>query len=1297
MRVGIAAIIRRPIPELATATMRHCMLAVVTFLLFAAHANAQVCSDADASQGTPAANGAAATPSYFQNCDMQYKNTELMCDTFKVRGACPAEPMMMKTTPKQSFIKDFSPYLYAYARDPEDRTRPYTGVRYRGTPGDANQTFGLVCPPGRRCPASCLAQIKFPTEAKSPEEEAKMIRLQLDNCANQYILYSAIYPFQKENSQILSGENAANGAERMGLETSCQPIETVQETRNEYFATDYLRAAWIKLMQDPTYRKNPKAAKEPHLPTGMTIENQIAPPAQFPDVRTSHIGAIKYEEINDPTHPFSPRWDFEFNERDHYSPMTASYSKDPANSVFCAGDKNNQILKVDILSFREAALKFDDKITKPIDFNKNCMANSGPQKNPCCLPSGPLGQTCRLQPCARCYNMTAQAPVCSTDYTSQPDRKRVRAPYLPVHPALRVVGAIQSLSSLSPSNLNQITGNVLSVAQASGLISSQLSILNALPGNLPLNQLMPLLNGQVSLISALPNLAPNILSAALGGQSALLNMLPGTLSMSQVTALMNGQGSVLRVLEAAGGLPLGSVKSIIQSPQGLLTMLPSNSVLGDARSLIMQQTATVRQLAQQGRSVVETVNNLSNQARALENLNPNMVLTDAAVQVGRSGAGAVLDYRGLGLPGNMSVGQARAVITSTSSSLQNFDPNGSLTQYSSLLNSQASQILGLPQNLPLSQVNSMLQATQGLIDGNSVLLGGTNGQGVLNTRNLSQVTGVLNGQINQLTGFPANITTAQLNAVITGQASVMQALGQNFTPGQISNMLTSQIGSLGQVANMAGQVQGLASALTSGNISGLLTSQLGALSNLPGVSQLSSVASIVDTGIFGGVPGLPGMPSPSPRNTLPTVVVLGMPYQRTAKCNPNEFGENNQPPMAALCSALRAPFTPLNKLRMRYHNPNEQDNIVLKEGVPEGYSFHEYFKDDDASKPAHMPYPRLWDTGRSIQKVPSDVQAPNDDSGQWTTIVGIGHEATPGSAAAPTGERRADKEKAMRMKDQRCLYGGWGGNVSMGGASITLPDPIASWTELKLYQARTLRDSGISCLGRYEKTFKLGSNEEKAMFAFGGDPSQVIITRNKPDGSPQTITLQQWRTENPGKPAPTDLISQVERKAFPLAWRGYVSAYDESNKFPNFPGATPELETGLDNARPGDILVMENGASGDNNNRSLPRLAYVERVQKDEYVYVFEADNGKWPDVCGTTDAFGELKSRYLYKPGKLPKTTKDDLERLGWTGDCSDSGLSECEARNWSDIKIYRPTTDVRQGNDGSELKEPPARSATP
>lgn len=1293
MRVGITATARRIIPELATATTRHMMLAAAVVLLLAGHAHAQVtCSDADASQ-----SGSGTTSSYFQNCDMQYKNTELMCDTFKVRGACPSQPMMMKTTPQRSFIKDFSPYLYAYARDPDDRSRPYSGVRYRGTPGDAAQTFGLVCPPGRRCPASCLAQIKFPTEARSPEEEAKMVRMQLDNCANQYILYSAIYPFQKENSTILSGENPANGAERMSLETSCQPIDTVPDTKNEYFASEYLKAAWIKLMQDPGYRKNPKAPKEPHLPTGMTIDNPIPPPAQFPDVRTSHIGAIKFEEINDPTHPFSPRWDFEFNERDHYSPMTASYSGDPRNAVFCAGDKDKQILKVDILSFREAALKFDDKITKRIEFNKNCKANSGPQKNPCCLPSGPLGQTCKLQPCAKCYAMTQESPVCSTSYTGTPDRKRVKAPYLPVHPALRVVGAVQSLSSLSLSNLNQITGGVLNVAQATGLISSQLSILNALPGNLPLSQVMPLLTGQVNLISALPNLAPDILSAALGGQSALLNMLPGNLTMSQVTALMNGQGNVLRMFEASAGLPIGSVKSIMKSPQNILNMMPSNSVLGDARQLIMQQTATVRNFVQQGRSVVQTVNDLETQARELENTNPNILLQDAAADAAKRGVTSALNYRGLGLPGNMSVGQARQVIISTSNSLQEYDPNGSLTQYSDLLNSQASHILGLPQDLPVTQISSMLGSAQGLIDGNNILLAGGSKNGILNTQNLGKVTSVINGQIQGLTGLPSNITTGQLNGIITGQASVMQVLGKNFSPSQISNMLTQQMGEFGKVANMAGQVQGLANSLTTGNISGLLNSQLGALSNLPGASTLSSVAGVVDTGIFGGVPGVGGLPGPSAKNTLPTLVVLGMPYSRTAKCNPNEFGDANQPPMAELCTALRAPFTPLNKLRMRYHNPNDSDTIVFKEGVPEGYSFHEYFKDENPNNPAHMPYPRLWDTGRSIQKVASDQQNAKDDSGQWTTIVGIGHEATPGNANPPSGESRADKAKALRMKDQRCLYGGWGGNVSMGGTSITLPDPIASWTELKLYQARTLRDVGISCLGRYEKTAKLGSNEDKALFAFGADPAQVIISRNRANGAPETVTLQKWREENPGKASPTDLPTQIEQKAFPLAWRGYVGAYEDAFKFPNFPNATPSMETGLDKAKPGDILVMENGASGDNSKRSLPRLAYVESVQKDEYVYVLEADNGKWPDVCGTTDTWGELKTRYLYKPGKLPSDAKLEYERLGWTSDCADGGLSECEARNWSSIKVYRPTTDIRKANDGSEMKSPPARSSTP
>lgn len=1291
MRVGIAATVRRSIPELATATVRHMMLAAVVLLLLAAHANAQLCKDEDAEQSSaPAGTDSTAADSsgYFLNCDMAYKNTELMCDTNDVRGTCPSEPMMMRTTPKKSFIKDFSPYLYAYVRDPEDRTKPYTGGRYRGTAGNATVTFGLVCPPGHRCPASCEAQIKFNSEAKSPEEEAKMVRLQLDNCTNQYILFSAIYPYQKENSKVLCGENPKKGDEPCLLKHACQPIKTVVDTKNEYFAGDYLKAAWIKLMQDPTYRKNPKAPKEPHLPTGVKIENPIAPPSPFPDVRTSSIGAVEFEEINDPTHPFSPRWDYEFNERDQYSPKTQSYSKDPKNSVFCAGDKDKQILKVDILSFREAALKFDDKITKRIDFNKNCMANSGPQKNPCCKVQG---LTCKLQPCAKCYGMTAEAPVCSTNYTGQPDRKKVKVPYLAVHPALRVIGAIQSLSSLSLTNLNSLTGGILNVAQATGILSSQLGILNALPGNLSIDQIMPILNGQVSLMSALPNIAPNLLSTALGGQAALLNMLPGNLSPGQVTGLLTGQGNVLGALQSATNLPLGSALSIIQSPQNLLSALPSGALLSDARNMINQQTAMVRNLAQQGQSVVNAANTISTQVRALENINPDILLSDASrYATGRAGD-AVLDYRGLGLPGNMSVGQARGLLNSTASSLVNFDPNGGMSQYSNLLNSQAAQILGMPQDLPVTQIANMLNSTQGMLSGNMGLFSNGSKNGILNQQNLGQITGVFNSQVRSLTGLPVNLRSGELSALISGQATLMQTLGGAFNPNQIANMLTGQLGDIGKLANMAGGVQGLAGALTSGNISGLLTSQLGALSNLPGVSQLSAVAGVLDTGILGGVPGLGSLPGPSAKNTLPTLVVLGMQWTRTAKCNPNEFGETNSRPMAQLCRELRAPFTPLNKLKMRYHNPNEEDKIVLKEGVPEGYTFHEYFKDEDAKNPAHMPYPRLWDTGRSIQKTARDDQDPKDDLGQWAAIVGVGHEATPGDVEPPSGDKREDKAKAMRMKDQRCLYGGWGGSVSMGGASISLPDPIASWTELKLYQTRTLRDWGLSCIGRYEKTAKHGSNEEKALYTFGADPTQAIVTRAREGQRDEYIAYPEAKDNADPKD-----ITQLEPKSFPLAWRGYLSSYDDAFKFPKFGGGSGDLVSGgLDKAKAGDILVMEYGASGTDSTRGLPRLAYVDKVEPGKYVYVREADNGKFPDVCGGTDTWGEVKTRTMYKPGSFPKDLQEELDRLDWITDCADNGLSECEAKNWSSIKIYRPADDVRKGNDGKEMKTPPEPDA--
>lgn len=195
-------------------------------------------------------------------------------------------------------------------------------------------------------------------------------------------------------------------------------------------------------------------------------------------------------------------------------------------------------------------------------------------------------------------------------------------------------------------------------------------------------------------------------------------------------------------------------------------------------------------------------------------------------------------------------------------------------------------------------------------------------------------------------------------------------------------------------------------------------------------------------------------------------------FSREAKCGKK---------MTAVCADLRKPFTPLNKLKMRYHNPNDKDdtdgkNIVLKDGELEGLSFNDYFDN-------RMPYPRIWDLGQSLQKTPNagDNQPPLDTTGQFTSIVGVGREAAAESAAGTRKDANGIKI-TDKYTDQRCKTMGWNGvpnplnlanlPIKFGGLSVYPPDPMTSWTELKLYQARTARNVGLSCIARYEKVFK---------------------------------------------------------------------------------------------------------------------------------------------------------------------------------------------------------------------------------
>ena len=880
---------------------------------------------------------------------MRYRDQLITCDKkdpdnkkeiLGTRPACPAKPMPMIVTPKKSYMKDYSPYLYHYPRDANDDSKPYAGAFAAGTPGDASRTFQLFgnTAPGTKRLASCTTQIKVPSDPTSESEWAMLTRLQADNCANQYILNSAIYPVQKEATQLRVLDDPKKPGSKINLEGECQPLNTEQVRngeKNEYEANTYLEAAWKKLLQDPEYRKTTSVLKgvpcikdsgglgkkiglssnglpcdrEPHLPKGVTLDNALKPPSPFPEVRLSNIASVPYEEINDPTHPFSPRWDFLLNDRDYSnlslnlvgSPEVAVlvqaalnvYMSKVKNSVFCAGvreakdekdadKKEDAEVKVDVLEFRRKV--FEDSLKKRTLYNSVCKLHKAVFNK----PDAPL---IIVAPASFCFKIT------------------------------------------------RIT------------------------------------------------LTPPFVYAA-------------------------------------------------------------DKDCWDCYKL------------------------------------------------------------------------------------------------------------------------------KGKVDDES--------------------------------------------------------------PGQFPPCTTRYTGK--------------------------------------------------DLNINNGIPG--GLNK----------------FKRSADCG-TKFDK--------ICKDLRAPYTSLNKLKMRYHNPDDKedkdgDNVVLKDGALEGMTFNEYFGN-------HMPYPKIWDLGQSLQMTPAsdkNNQPPLDTTGQYTAIVGIGREAAAKVASDAAPETEDGKKAHEKFYDQRCKAQGWGDTTnplgaSFGGITVSVPDPITSWTEMKLYQARTLRNIGLSCLGRYEKVFKPGSAENMVLLAAGGEWDRIVISKcPRLDkgrlGECEYMTIKEYKDAgNPESDDSTVYLKQPNLEGWPLAWRGYMSAEKDQTKFPDFGGSGGggSSKSGLDNAEPGDIILLPKGPKDD---KGLAKVAFVIATRlstgpsktdcdskKNCYVQVLEPDNGKWPDSCGTTDTWGEMKARYYFKPGHLPDDAEQELERIKSTKDCEETKLSHCEQSAWGNLKIYRPRDDVRKGCDKDKAIE--------
>lgn len=923
---------------------------------------AQVCKETTATSTTGAAN---------LTCDMRYRDSVITCDApnsgdiLGTRPSCPPKPMQMISTPKLSYVADYTPYLYIFPRDPKDPSLPYSGPYATGTPGDAStvfKMFGNSSPNAKRL-AGCTAQIHTPSDPTSNEDWAKLVRLQIDNCTNQYILRRSTDVFQGEMpNRLITVDDPTVGAKRVDLQSECQPLKMVKAGDDDYNPTDYLKVAWIKALQDANYRKStppqtkcvpctisnigpyvsedyqPPCDHEPHLPCaaplnqGLTLDNPMPPPDPFPEVTLSSLDALPYEAILDPTHPFSPRWDFLVNDRDYSNPsarwynaradshfaalaaiylMLQDYMSDSTNAVFCAGVKKakdgsdsktkaDKEVRVDVLSFRQGA--FESTLGRRVVFNEVC------------------------------YNHRAQ-------YTSGQD------------------GYVLPYKSVVP--------------VAFGSFCNTITAVN-------------------------PYTYPYVYGRDFDCWSDCF-----------------------------------------------------------------------------------------------------------------------------GLSGKAD-GENKKAPCAT------------------------------------SYVEKDLK--------------------------IKRIPGALNA------------------------------------------------------------------------------------------------------------------------------------FESKANCGNS---------MAQACADLRKPFAPLNKLKMRYHNPDDSGdsdhkNMVLKSDMPvitdgalEGTTFGEYFGN-------HMPYPRLWDTGKSLQKTASnDPQPPTDTTGQYTAIVGVGREAA-AQVASDNAPKVDGKSRADIFTDQRCKTMGYGGYIadlasmsvgrayrrgisSFAGVNVDWPDPMTSWTEMKFYQANTARKNGLSCLARYEKVFKPGSAENMVLMATGAPWDKGYVSKcTRGSGGEmtncQTMTVKQYR--DAGSPTGDATYTYIPDKlsdGVPNSWRGYMSTFDLSTKFPVFGGSVPALVYGLSNAQVGDIITLPFGlefgfAVPGYDKIGLAKVALVVETNLPStpsgtctggcYVRVLEPDNGKWPDICGTTDTAGEMKSRYYYMPNQLPQDVRDEYARIGQeTVNCKETKLSQCEMSDWNNMILYRIRYDQRSG----------------
>lgn len=365
----------------------------------------------------------------------------------------------------------------------------------------------------------------------------------------------------------------------------------------------------------------------------------------------------------------------------------------------------------------------------------------------------------------------------------------------------------------------------------------------------------------------------------------------------------------------------------------------------------------------------------------------------------------------------------------------------------------------------------------------------------------------------------------------------------------------------------------------------------------------------------------------------------------------------------------------------------------------------------------HMPYMRWWDTGVSAGN-PYHGGSYVNTLGSYDVILGVGRE-----------ER--DKKFGEIMHDTvESAETTIGGSGSIEDESGPLKDRlekeqpsemgrVGGWSELKAHQMWSIRRNNLFCIGRYEKLIKPGGPEQLTLSKAGsGYTSQAHLQWPWPLG---------WRgyaTDTHDKEFPnypSDAPAGAALTGLDNALPGDIIMYD-INGLTQLAYVT---DIGF------DVKDMNTACFDYNTNKfkkgGSPPTCSGGTELKPNRVFVVAWDQGKFPTSTGSTLNWGMGPERSIYK-GAVPEnyskeicnhkyrslthytkikedgsieSTKGDPECRDVTNkdlDCADKHCQpSCEDSNynacvlpkgvtdWNNAKIYRPSQDVRQCQDGT------------